>query len=425
MSGYNLVHIVTGGEFATPLVASQVFDHAQVQAETGGADAPAKVGIFIIEPMRTVLGGRHRATINSLRKRCPKVNIHLIGGVGRLNAWPAAPYAARLRQRKYGNLPVVYHCRGESAFTWGMKLRSLSRSDAAVLDVRGIWPLELLYSRGIRDCHDADGKNREDYLAAMKQLRQAVAEADAVTTVSRKLKEWLVKEVGASPDTTVVPCCVKSVIDDSCRQPARSRWGIKDGLILLYSGTTAPYQHLEDLVIPFVRAGLSVSEKLKAVFLTPDIEKMRGLVNAGGLDQSRIVVESLPQSNVAKALAGGDIGLLLRVPTTVNVVSQPTKVGEYLAAGLPIAVERGTGGVPAAFDDRGAGITVDTVRKSQAEVSAEARRVINWVYQNGANARVAARKLASAEFTWAGVLPRVREMYARALKNRVARKSAA
>src|SRR6267142_1728356 len=182
MGEYNLIHVVTGGEFATPLVASQVFDHAQVQAETRGPDSPRRVGVFVMEPMRTVLNGIHRTTITNLRSRCPDVKIHFIGGIGRLNSWPAITSAMRLRQFNYGNLPLVYHCRGESAFSLGMKLRESHRADAVLLDVRGAWPMELLYHRGIKEPSMAHGQDWENYLEAMSTLRWATRNADAVTT---------------------------------------------------------------------------------------------------------------------------------------------------------------------------------------------------------------------------------------------------
>jgi len=415
MGEYSLIHVVTGGEFATPLVASQVFDHAQVQAETRGPGSPRKVGVFVIEPMRTVLKGIHRATIKNLRDRCPDVKIHFIGGIGRLNSWPAISRAMRLREFNYGDLPVVYHCRGESAFSWGMKLRAAHRADAVLLDVRGAWPIELLYHRGIKEPSIAVGQDRENYLEAMNTLRWATRNADAVTTVSQRLKEWLIGEAGGAEDTAVVPCCVKEITDDGKRQSVRTRWGAGEGPVLLYSGTTASYQHVEDLVLPFMHAALEVAGDVRVILLTPEYEKMCALVKVAALDPKRTVVETLPQPMVREALTGADVGLLLRLPTVVNVVSQPTKVGEYLASGLPLVVEQGTGGVPANFVDLGAGLTVATAGQPPREIKAEARRVVEWVRQRGPEARFAARSLAASDFTWSSVVAKARELYLSAL----------
>jgi hypothetical protein len=412
---YGLVHIVTGGEFAKPLAASQVFDHAEVQATAGGARAPERVAAWAFEPMRRVFDASAKTLVRSLRHRCPNLDVQIVGGIGRLGGWPALRTAARRRRAMFGVRPVVYHCRGEGAARWGAWLRALFPGDALVLDVRGAWPWELLYHRGVPEPGAAAGRDRDDYEKALADVRRVVRSADAVTTVSPAVREWLIEEAGAPAETAVVPCCVKATVGDADRAAARARWGAPAGPVVLYSGTVKSYQHVEDLVLPFMRAVLAADAGAHAVLLTPDIERMRHLVAATRLDAERTTVESLPQSEVAGALTGADIGLLLRAPVAINRFSQPTKFGEYLAAGLPVAVERGTGDLSAILERSGAGTTVVTAGRPADDVAAEAQRTVEWVRREGPGARTAARHLAESEFTWSGVLPEVRDLYAMAL----------
>jgi glycosyltransferase involved in cell wall biosynthesis len=421
MNQYGLVHLVTGGDFSRPLVASQVFDHAQVQAETPGPDAPQHIEVWLIEPMRAVFTKRKRVIMDELRRRCPQVKIRLFGGIGRLDSWPALALIARSRRQSFGRLPVVYHCRGESAAHWGTKLRQIFPSDAVVLDVRGVWPAELLYERGVHDPAEAAGKDLLDYLRALRQLRHAVVEADAITTVSHGLRDWLMRNAEAPAQTTVIGCCVRDVTGDEWRLATRTRWGIRGELTLVYSGTTASYQHLADLLLPFMRTVLMLTDHVRAVLLTPECEDMRRLAAQAGLDTSRTIIESHSQTEVAKALTGGDIGLLLRRPTLVNRVSQPTKVGEYFAAGLPLAIEQGTGGVPPSFEHSQAGITVRVAGPEPLDMVQEARRVLEWIGRTRNSSRIAARQLAASEFTWRSVLPKARSLYIQALQTSDAR----
>src|SRR5262249_59890185 len=117
-------------------------------------------------------------------------------------------------------------------------------------------PHEALLLRGFHDPADATVEARAIFDRAMAALRRAVELADAVTTVSNPLREWLIDECAAPVSTAVVPCCVTDLEDDSPRQSTRSRWGAGDGPVVLYSGTVKAYQHLQDLVLPFVRAFL-------------------------------------------------------------------------------------------------------------------------------------------------------------------------
>jgi glycosyltransferase involved in cell wall biosynthesis len=284
-----------------------------------------------------------------------------------------------------------------------------------VLDVRGAWPLELVFHRIQDEPERAEAGLRREYDQALAALRAAVRDSDGVTTVSEPLRRWLIASCGAGAEVSVVPCCVKSTTGDERREDVRRGWGAGAGPVLVYSGTVKSYQHVEDLVLPFAAAFLGRDAAARVVLLTPDIEAMRRAVQAAGLAGERVVVASLPQAEVRFALTGGDAGLLLRAPSALNRLSQPTKLGEYLAAGLPVVVEAGTGEVPEIVERAGAGIAVRTARAPAIEVAAQAARVLDWTRQHGPAARTAARRLAESDFTWARALPTLRSLYSRAL----------
>jgi glycosyltransferase involved in cell wall biosynthesis len=301
-----------------------------------------------------------------------------------------------------------------------LEVRRSFPSDAVVLDVRGAWPYEVLLAKGVTRVEDARGETRTAFEAALAKLRHCIELADGVTTVSENLKKWLVEAANAPAETTVIPCCVSSTVDDRNRDVIRRSWGITNEKVYVYLGTTVSRsQGLEDLVMPFLRASQIVSADVRALLLTPDLDAMRGLAHRAGLDPERTMIMHVPQADVRHVLTAADVGLLLRPAIFMNRWSQPTKLGEYLASGLPVIVEEGTGDVPTMLAASEAGLTVH-LGASGVSIAEEAQRAYVWVRESGGAARQRARQLAERDFLWRSVSPTIRKLYRQSLQRRSA-----
>lgn len=412
---YNLVHITTGGEYKTPLVASQLFDQAEYQAIIKDGFPPEVVEAWIIGSMREYWDKEAQHKMNSLKSRCPHIHIRMINGVSRLGKHPI-PALLRMSRRRLGKAPVIYHCRGEAAAYWAIALRQHFPGDKVVLDVRGYWPAELLYKKGIEYPEKATGEDLEAYNKARASLINIVEQVDAVTAVSQALQALLSKEARVPPVTAVVPCCVSHVTDDSRRAQLRSEWGIKeDEILLVYSGTTAAYQHLEDLTIPFMKKLASSNEKIRLAFFSSEHEQIKQLLAKEGMDADRIIVKGFPQKEVGAALTACDAGILIRKPTVVNAVANPVKIAEYLAAGLPIIIEKGVGGVSDSLFERSLlkGISIT----ANDSVDHAAHEVNEWLRQDIKGKREQVRLYVKDVYLWSAAVHVSRRMYHSVLEN--------
>jgi len=409
---YNLVHICSGGEYQTPLVASQLFDQAECQAIHTEGFSPNKVEAWVLGSFGEYFKKASKDRISTLQKRCPHINIRFIGGISRLKRFPLFQLVKRYRSALGKNVPVIYHCRGEQAAITAAVFAKEFPGDKVVLDVRGYWPAESIYRFGIEYPEKAVGEYLAMYNNALAELKRSVAAADAVTTVSQALKDLLIKETGAAKDTCVVPCCVSKITDDSNRAQIRKEWGVSDEeIIVVYSGTTAAYQHLEDLTIPFMLQLARVDKRVKLAFFSSEHEIIRGMLQAKSADLSKIMVRGFPQKDVATALAACNVGILLRKPTLVNRVANPVKIAEYMAAGLPLIIERGVGGVDEMLFIKGLlkGITIaeDITQQLDAEVAS----VADWLGQGLANKRKAIRQYVKEVYLWDAAIQVSRKMY--------------
>ncbi len=416
ISDYKLVHVTTDGEYKAPLVASQLFDQAEFQAVVTEGVRPLKVEAWIIGSMREYIDKASQEKLSFLRNRCPHINVRMINGVSRLNKFPILPMLLFYRRKLNKNIPVIYHCRGEFAVEWALKLKEAFPGDKVVFDVRGYWPAEMLYQRGIEDPADATGKDREDFEAAFNHMKKMISLSDAVTTVSDALKDLLIREMNAPQNTNVVPCCVSEITADAYRDDVRKSWGLSETEIaLVYSGTTAAYQHLDDLTIPFLKQLTILNRNIRLVFLSPEIDKIKIMVNNAGISADGVIFKSLSQNEVAGALNACDVGILIRKPTLVNRVANPVKIGEYLAAGLPIIIAKNVGGVSGELFERSLLEGVEITSPESRDKAAI--QVNNWLQEDIKSKRPLVKEYATKHYLWRSAVHLSRKMYKNTLEN--------
>jgi hypothetical protein len=420
MSAYHLVHIVTSGEYKAPLTQSQVFDRAQEQATVAGPNKPLSVSVWILAPMREVYDQESKNIVKALEKRCPNVKIKLVGGISRLKQWPAPWTLSSLRRALKGL--VAYHCRGDASFDWAWLVKKSFPNDAIILDVRGYWPLERLILAGVTDENAMTPAQRITFDADVARLRNAIVHSDWVCTVSEPLRQMIINKVEARKDTVLIPCCVKTEIPDNKRDKIREELKITGKTAILYLGGTQNYQYLDELVIPFIKSALTISDKYVGVFITQNKDKMAAKLEQHKVDPTRTILLSLPQQQVADYLTAIDIGLLLKAPSEINNTSQPVKFGEYLSAGIPVVIEEGTGDLAGMLHQHQIGCVVRlTGQPNQQAIDNEVKNALTWFEQNKNNVRNNARRFVADCYTWKANVPKERTMYIDAL-NRVNKK---
>jgi glycosyltransferase involved in cell wall biosynthesis len=87
--------------------------------------------------------------------------------------------------------------------------------------------------------------------------------------------------------------------------------------------------------------------------LTPDAGQWRGL-----FDRADAAVGSAPAAAMPERVAAHHVGLSLRRPDISNRAATPTKIGEFLAAGRPVAVSPGLGDMDVLLARHHAGVVV-------------------------------------------------------------------
>jgi glycosyltransferase involved in cell wall biosynthesis len=289
-----------------------------------------------------------------------------------------------------------------------------------ILDVRGAWPEEFLFYRGFDGPAEADDDTLRGYHHHLANLHRAIEHAGAILSVSAGMLDWLRTLHVPDPWLTYVPCCVTDLTFDlERRRQARKQLEWDDALVFAYMGTVTPYQHIEDGVAPFFLAASQRCPDARLLCITDDPEAMRAEMVSAGVSLSAVRIERRPQAQVADLLVAADCGLILRAPTRINQFSQPTKLGEYLAAGVPVVVSHGTGRLGEMLETAGAGMSIDVFEVSPDELTAEAARVCATLREAHSSLRANALQLCRSSFQWASYVEPVRAAYKRALRHTV------
>ena len=88
-------------------------------------------------------------------------------------------------------------------------------------------------------------------------------------------------------------------------------------------------------------------------------------------------MKSIPVDRMPEELAPGDIGLCTVRPTFSKLASAPTRVAEYLAAGMPLAVLAGVGDLDELIAADGVGVSLAGSDPSSIKAAAEELRSLS------------------------------------------------
>lgn len=233
--------------------------------------------------------------------------------------------------------------------------------------VPGVMALVLKWLTGARLLFDVRGFMAEEYVDAgvwpaggflfrlTKRLeRRLVRAADGIVVLTARAKEllqrWYPRECRGKP-VRVIPCCV-DLRDGRFPDAARAPGG--DGLALVYVGKLGGWYLVEEMAALAAAARDAVPNFRWQVWTQSAPDLLRPALRARGLN-GEVAVGTLPPEEVGRALTAADVAVSLIKPCLSKLSSSPTKVAEYLAAGLPVISTAGIGDLDDVLGGRGRG----------------------------------------------------------------------
>jgi glycosyltransferase involved in cell wall biosynthesis len=185
--------------------------------------------------------------------------------------------------------------------------------------------------------------------------------------LTNKLRNLLVADGLASAEKIeVVPCCV-----DFDRFAASSETLRQDRFEVIYAGSVVGLYLLEEMGRFFLQIRKRRSDALLRILTTSRPEPVLDALRVLGLSTHDVCVGPAKAAQVPSFLRAARIGLSFRKPTFSQIAASPTKIPEYLAAGLPVVCNAGIGDADELIESQQVGVVVRRFDESSLAFAAE------------------------------------------------------
>jgi len=342
----------------------------------------------------------------------------------------------RLRRSGIEWVRLRYHKRPSllaTAYDVAVGIRVASRvareRRTALLHARGYVPAAIAWGThrrcGIPYVFDVRGLQAEEYVdggiwrpgslpvritkrVERVLLRDAAGIVTLTEAIRPHLRTLLREESREEPvPWAVVPCCVdleRFRPDPEERRRVRAELELGERPTLVYSGSVGTWYLVQEMLGYYREARAAVPDLALLLLVNGGRGAVELALRAHGISDDDVrVVQATPES-MPGYLAAADVGISFIRPCLSKLASSPTKVGEYLASGLPVVLNRGIGD----SDRLGESGAAQLLGATDGEI-AEAARALPSLLELGADLP---RRVAEEEFSLAGVAgPRYRALY--------------
>jgi glycosyltransferase involved in cell wall biosynthesis len=261
----------------------------------------------------------------------------------------------------------IVHVRAHVPGVMGLALQSLLRRKL-IFDLRGQMAEEYV-DNGVWAAHSLA------FRLVKAAERLLLRRADRVVMLTEKLRRRLLESTRptlSAEKITVIPCCVDLSQYEAAPRAAKAT----GSLTLAYVGTIGG-RYLLGEMIEFFKLLRDKRPGSRFLLLTrSDHAEAERLFAERGIGVESYAIISAAPADVPARLCEADVAInLIKQSEAVDGMS-PTKVGEYLAAGLPVISTPG-GDLESVLQPHRVGVVVDGLTRAAFEKAAE--ELIAWL----------------------------------------------
>jgi glycosyltransferase involved in cell wall biosynthesis len=296
------------------------------------------------------------------------------------------------------------------------------RRPALIFDIRGLMAEEY---------EDAGRWTRDGIPFRLTKLveRSASRRAEGIVVLTDRIRRQL---FGPDPSgrVSVIPCCADLEALAAARgerDHRRTELGLGEATLMIYVGKFGGWYMAAEMADFFAIARRLISNLHFLILTQGERDQIRHALERHGMDDRDYTIASAPPEQLGGYLAAADFGISFIRPTPSKASSSPTKVGEYLGAGLPVVCTSGVGDLDAMIAP---GIGTLVSQHTQASYEAAVDHIAQLLADDDTEGRC--RAVAERELSLSAVgVPRYRELYehvanaisATAIRGRRARRS--
>ncbi len=241
----------------------------------------------------------------------------------------------------------ISHCRGYIAGSIGLLLKK-TRGVPFIFDMRGFWADERVEAGMWK-------KNGVIFRAAKKLEKMLLKEAGEIIALTEAAR----RELAGSPHLrdaaariSVIPTCVDLArfAPASGTRPRTKRF--------IYVGSLSTW-YLPEEMVAFFRAAEKTGLATELLVVTQEASHFKNMLAEKGLEEKGIrVVTPLTRAMIPELIRSADAGLSFYTPGFSRKGCAPTKIGEYLACGIPVVATAGVGDTDSILLDTRTGVSL-------------------------------------------------------------------
>jgi glycosyltransferase involved in cell wall biosynthesis len=239
----------------------------------------------------------------------------------------------------------VVHARGHVPAAMALLARALGIAKL-IFDIRGFMPEEYV-DAGV---WPAGGVL---YRITKAVERRLLAAADAFVVLTDRAREILFPGCSMTDPLgrplEVIPCCVDMTRFEAAsfglRDAIRDKLNVNGRRVLAYVGALGGW-YLSSEMAEFIKLARERDPAIFALVLTQSgtqAESFKSRLGQLGLSPGDYCVGSVSPNEVPDYLAAADFAFCFIKPGYSKLASSPTKIGEFLASGLPVLCNSGIG----------------------------------------------------------------------------------
>jgi glycosyltransferase involved in cell wall biosynthesis len=224
-----------------------------------------------------------------------------------------------------------------------------------IFDIRGM----IADERADAGCWS---RERLAYRLAKRTERALFRAADGYVVLTNRGRKELEPLLSRKRPVEVIPCCVDLsrfvAASAEFRRAARAAIGVQNRRVITYVGALGGW-YLTAEMARFVATARKRDRTVFGLFVTQsDPNLIRRELQRHGVAEADVMVTSAPTGDIARLLVASDMALSFIKPCYSKRFSSPTKVAEYLAAGLPVISTPEIGDVDTLLTRREIGVLV-------------------------------------------------------------------
>jgi len=165
-----------------------------------------------------------------------------------------------------------------------------------------------------------------------------------MVVLTNRFRDWLVShDLKSTEQIEVIPCCVEFTrFDEAVGQSAEPQLP-ENRFDVIYAGSLVGLYLVEEMGRFFKAIKQQRPEAFLRLFSVSEQEPARAALNRAGLNESDFEIRAASPAEIPAHLRQARLGLSFRKPAFAQIAASPTKIPEYLAAGVPVVCNEGIG----------------------------------------------------------------------------------